>query len=121
MIIFVLFSRYEDPKLVHKRDIMKQDQCEQMGITLLIVPFWWNSTLESIAATLHQIRPDLPLSEDMLNGSIIPSEMPKQKASAGNQSIISDPVVEYFPKQEVEVQRNTDFQGWHGENSIHFL
>ncbi len=29
------------------------------GITLIEVPFWWDQTYESIAATIHTIRPDL--------------------------------------------------------------
>src|SRR4051812_43605229 len=31
----------------------------QEGITLIEVPYWWNFNKESLAATIHNVRPDL--------------------------------------------------------------
>eukprot|EP01114_Cavostelium_apophysatum_P003604 TRINITY_DN1359_c0_g5_i1.p1 TRINITY_DN1359_c0_g5~~TRINITY_DN1359_c0_g5_i1.p1 ORF type:complete len:860 (+),score=172.66 TRINITY_DN1359_c0_g5_i1:146-2725(+) len=44
---------------VQKLDEQKARACEEKGITLVHVPFWWDQTRESLQSTLHQKRPDL--------------------------------------------------------------
>jgi hypothetical protein len=46
-----------------------------MGITLISIPFWWNKSLPSLAATIKNHRADL--TEDLKEiGSPISTEMP---------------------------------------------
>lgn len=46
------------------RDVTKRSLCQSNGITLIIVPFWWDGEKESISATLYAARPDLfPVSD----------------------------------------------------------
>eukprot|EP01027_Heterolobosea_sp_BB2_P018918 GEZU01026579.1.p1 GENE.GEZU01026579.1~~GEZU01026579.1.p1 ORF type:complete len:601 (+),score=135.41 GEZU01026579.1:14-1816(+) len=40
-------------------DAEKVHICKKMGITLINVPSWWDRTVASLAATIHQARPDL--------------------------------------------------------------
>ena len=40
-------------------DQEKIDACKQLGITLLIVPYWWNLRQESVAVSLYHLRPEL--------------------------------------------------------------
>eukprot|EP00027_Filamoeba_sp_ATCC50430_P012117 CAMPEP_0168573886 /NCGR_PEP_ID=MMETSP0413-20121227/18779_1 /TAXON_ID=136452 /ORGANISM="Filamoeba nolandi, Strain NC-AS-23-1" /LENGTH=312 /DNA_ID=CAMNT_0008607177 /DNA_START=21 /DNA_END=956 /DNA_ORIENTATION=- len=37
-----------------QRDADKRDLCKERGITLIEIPFWWDRSIESLAATLHQ-------------------------------------------------------------------
>ncbi len=41
------------------RDAEKKRLCFSRGITLLIVPFWWNGHLSSLASSILELRPDL--------------------------------------------------------------
>lgn len=63
---------------------MKSSLCNTLGVTLLIIPFWWDKQIESVAKTIHLARPDIPLSPSFLTGSAIPSEMPPQKLNQGS-------------------------------------
>ncbi len=54
-----------------------------MGITLIVVPFWWNGSTESLAHAIHMARPDIPVSPVLLTGDAIPTEMPSQKIEQG--------------------------------------
>jgi hypothetical protein len=42
-----------------ERDTEKAIQCQQHGITLIAIPFWWNGTTESLVATIQSKRPDI--------------------------------------------------------------
>lgn len=56
-----------------ERDLAKISNCQLRGITLVIIPFWWDRRKESLSATLYRARPDLfPLS----TFAPIPSEIP---------------------------------------------
>jgi hypothetical protein len=56
------------------RDQQKRIACKNAGVTLVEVPFWWDFELESLRATVHQIRPDLISSPGL--GVPIPSSIP---------------------------------------------
>ncbi len=76
--------------------------CNEAGITLIVVPFWWNKTIESLAQTLRIKRPDLPLSLSLLRGEAISAEMPKQQHQQGMSrfgllSCNSEILSTYFP------------------------
>jgi hypothetical protein len=82
--------------MLEDRDNMKRVQAQRQGITLLIVPFWWDKTPErfahrtislmftssshwkemfSLIATIKAARPDL-LSELTVDKPPIPLQMP---------------------------------------------
>lgn len=45
-----------------ERDILKRQLCEDCGIRLLIVPYWWDMQLESLAAFLYNEVPSIVAS-----------------------------------------------------------
>eukprot|EP01027_Heterolobosea_sp_BB2_P018850 GEZU01026495.1.p1 GENE.GEZU01026495.1~~GEZU01026495.1.p1 ORF type:complete len:840 (+),score=185.05 GEZU01026495.1:594-3113(+) len=55
-----------------ERDQQKIEACQRAGITLVIVPYWWDRTAESVVATLHRVRPDL-VPHPPVHGQPIPS------------------------------------------------
>jgi len=44
---------------VQKRDKTKKELCDSVGITLVNIPYWWNGKINSLKATIHNIRPDI--------------------------------------------------------------
>ncbi len=74
---------HDDVGQVHTRDMIKRDLCEQYGVTLIVIPFWWDRAIESVAKTIHMYRPDISLPEELMNGKEIPSQMPKQQEDKG--------------------------------------
>jgi hypothetical protein len=45
-----------------RRDQEKQAACQSHNITLIQVPYWWDNSIDSLAATIHMARPDVILS-----------------------------------------------------------
>jgi hypothetical protein len=43
---------------IKERDQLKLDLANHLGITLIIIPCWWDRTAESLIATIKKIRPD---------------------------------------------------------------
>lgn len=85
---------YDDLPNVKRRDIYKQQVCEQLGITLLVIPFWWNQTIQSIAREIYFARPDLPVPTKFLIGDLISKEMPTFNIPKGNN-------LKYSPSRQV--------------------
>ena len=67
-----------DPEEQQRRDSEKRIKCAEEGITLIEIPYWWDrnssklinsylflSIIESLLATIHQIRPDI-IPENMV-------------------------------------------------------
>jgi len=50
--------------------------CKQNGITLVEIPFWWDTTKSSLQATIAQVRPEL-FPNATISGNAIPSESEK--------------------------------------------
>jgi hypothetical protein len=48
------------------KDNQKRAACSRAGITLIEIPYWWDKTKQSLAATIQQQRPDLGLQIDPL-------------------------------------------------------
>jgi hypothetical protein len=46
-----------------------------LGITLIEIPYWWDNTIESLQATIHQSRPEL-IKADVSKWNPIPKTMP---------------------------------------------
>jgi len=44
------------------RDLQKRNTCEQLGISLIQLPFWWDLKADTLTSLVHQIRPDLVCS-----------------------------------------------------------
>jgi len=43
------------------RDQFKSKFCEDNGITLIIVPYWWDHSISSLAQTIRLARPDISI------------------------------------------------------------
>ncbi len=67
---------------VQERDKLKRWICSRDGITLVVIPYWWNKTPESIARTIHEARPDMLFPEELLKGDSIRTEAPKEKTNS---------------------------------------
>ncbi len=76
--------RYNDLVEQQHRDNVKQQICYTNGITLIIIPFWWNRKVESVAHSIHTTRPDILLPSHLLTHDIIPTEMPTQRQQKGS-------------------------------------
>jgi len=64
------------------RDKEKQDVCKEAGVTLIEIPYWWNFSRDSLAATIYTVRPDLPIFEDskfQTSWQPIPKILPENK------------------------------------------
>jgi hypothetical protein len=66
-----IFGRATDRQ---RADMMKQTFATRAGITLVVIPFWWNKSLSSIASTIQALRPDIELT--YITDTTIPSHMP---------------------------------------------
>lgn len=45
-----------------QRDREKIEACRKVGVTLVIVPYWWDRKKESLMKTIKQLRPDIVFS-----------------------------------------------------------
>jgi len=52
---------YGDFEKVQKRDIFKNSICKRDGITLIVVPYYWDKTIDSVAQAIRHARPDIVL------------------------------------------------------------
>ncbi len=68
---------------VKQRDEVKQLLCDKNGITLIVVPYWWNKSMESVAQTIHMMRPDIKISPYLLKGDPISNYTPPQRNEKG--------------------------------------
>jgi hypothetical protein len=61
-----------------RRDQAKCDFAAELGITLIPIPFWWDRSPNSLAATIQLLRPDINIlaqtTKDMTKP--IPLELP---------------------------------------------
>jgi hypothetical protein len=68
--VYGLGNRWESSQ----RDKEKREICKEMKITLIEIPYWWDKTSQSLAATIKQFREDLIPND--LSGELIPSTPP---------------------------------------------
>ena len=45
--------------MYHERDTEKKQICDQKGITLIEIPYWWDYSKESLISVIGRHRPDL--------------------------------------------------------------
>ena len=50
---------YGESAILAKRDLQKSRECQKEGITLVMIPYWWNKTIESLQSIIYNVRPDL--------------------------------------------------------------
>jgi hypothetical protein len=55
-----------DSTPIQKHDQSKREQCKQLGITLIEVPYWWKLSKEQIEDAIGNVRPDLLPKRDKL-------------------------------------------------------
>ncbi len=72
--------RHDFSEQIRERDVLKKDTCQREGIDLIIIPFWWNGSAESVAHKISVVRPDILLPTEMLTGDVILNEMPKNQS-----------------------------------------
>ncbi len=69
------------------RDKIKQSICIRDGITLLVVPYWWDRSIGSIARSIQIARPDLVIPTGIAKGDPIPSLEPIIRPEKGESQI----------------------------------
>jgi hypothetical protein len=75
-----------------------------MGITLIPIPYWWNKTAGSLAATLSSYRPDFSFSSDVLSDErAIPLDMPPATSNK----------IKYIPNASKYYDERVDPSGWY--------
>ena len=57
-----------------QRDKQKKEACNENGITLIEIPYWWDRTKDSLMATVKKHRPDL--IQDKVCSKPIPDRPP---------------------------------------------
>jgi hypothetical protein len=60
-----------------ERDEEKGIACQEAGITLIQVPYWWNFKKNSLMATIYQVREDL-ISHLPINSTPITKDPPQE-------------------------------------------
>lgn len=64
-------------------DRKKRQACQDVSITLIEIPYWWDRKKESIVATIRSIRNDLCKDID-IKGSVAISDEPMIKKKVDN-------------------------------------
>jgi hypothetical protein len=60
---------------IRQRDQSKLKFASQLGITVISIPFWWNRSANSLAATIQSVRPDIEFQRSIpTNAQPIPLE-----------------------------------------------
>jgi hypothetical protein len=59
-------------------DQAKRKFASQFGVTLISIPFWWDTSSKSLAATIECFRPDIKLQDLAKDVMPIPMEMPQR-------------------------------------------
>jgi len=72
---------FGSPEVVQKRDEAKKALCADMGITLIEVPFWWDRSIATVAATIHKYRPDIIPEPPAGSRPVSMDVMPQQAAT----------------------------------------
>ncbi len=74
--------------MTQRQDQQKRSMCDAAGITLIVIPYWWNKKMETVAQTIQLARPDIVLPTHLLTGSAISTtEIPQQREEKGNEGI----------------------------------
>jgi hypothetical protein len=93
-----IFGRASDRK---RADSIKFKFATDTGITLIPIPYWWDNSPSSLAATIQYYRPDL-IVNNSTNASPIPSEMPAKVQRGFN----------YAPSYPKQLSDTIEPTGW---------
>jgi hypothetical protein len=94
-----IFGRASDRK---EADQIKVEFARQIGITVIPVPFWWDGSPESLAATIIHYRPDITFP-GIVPTSPISSEIPVKYQKP----------FKYVPNSATEYYGQIDPTGWY--------
>jgi hypothetical protein len=83
-----------------KIDQAKANYAKDIGVTLIPIPFWWDKSSESLAATIHHYRPDLGSTNTT---HPIPHEMPAKYNIK----------FRYRPSVAQQFDEKMNFTGWY--------
>jgi hypothetical protein len=84
-----------------RADQIKRKFAKQLGITLISIPFWWDKSPQSLAATIRSIRPDIHF-ENVESSNPIPGEIPRTLRDR----------LKYIPNASKEWNEKMDPTGW---------
>jgi hypothetical protein len=84
-----------------RADLLKVNFASEMGITLIPIPFWWDKSSNSLAATIHVYRPDVIPASGTKTLPISPEIPDKYRGQ-----------VKYVPRTFVEYNDQVDPAGW---------
>jgi hypothetical protein len=84
-----------------RADNIKREFAAKLGITLISIPFWWDKSLTSLAATIYSHRPDLSL--DGLTSGVVPVKMPNKLQNK----------FYYVPNVPTNYKEDKDPTGWY--------
>lgn len=73
------FYKAASLKSQHRRDEEKRAACEKLNITLIPIPYWWDRTPATLAATIRHYRPDITLSSSIVPSERIPDLPPERQ------------------------------------------
>ncbi len=57
--------------------------CDNAGLTLVVIPYWWDKEIQSVAQTVHKARPDIVPPSIFLHGNVIPPQHPEKMQEKG--------------------------------------
>ncbi len=58
--------------------------CDNHGITLVVIPYWWNRNSSGVADAIHTLRPDFnDILRPFLIGERIPKSAPNNRDNSG--------------------------------------
>jgi hypothetical protein len=83
-----------------RADLLKAEFAHRMGITLVSIPFWWDNSPASLAATIQSARPDITF-EGISASLSIPSAMPSKYQRS----------FKYKPNSPRQLQKDIDPKG----------
>jgi hypothetical protein len=96
---------------MQNRDKQKADACAENGITLVEIPYWWDRTARSLAATIYQKAPQIFKEEPY--GTPIPEVEPPPRVSLKkDDALIDKEVRKMFMTATVWDESSMDPEGW---------
>lgn len=101
---------YQSPKAkIQQKDNWKQTKVHQINSNLIIVPCWWDGTVESLCSTISFQRPDLNLNASQPPISL---NSPTGFLNFGDIPGVGELMLASFPD---DIKNSTKVQWWMGE------
>jgi hypothetical protein len=100
---YVSSTMYGSASKRQKADHIKMDLAKSVGITLIPIPFWWDRSLQSLAATIRLYKPDISWPDIPSTTTPISEEMPLKYHRK----------FQYKPSVAQEYSEQIDPTGWY--------